>query len=226
MAPEPIIERVSAVKGVCAQLYPPGVELFQQGEKSPDVYLIRHGVVKLVSCDATGRQIIIAFRFKNSFVGAPAVVLDATQPTSAITIGRCNILRIPAEVFLSILENDSEACWSLHKTHCRMLLEACGRIIELACHNSQARLLRLLRQLADDIGSLNDKGEIRMSPSLTRTEMAAAVAVSPEHLSRLFKKLEEAGLIRVEKGWIILSPARPGNVSVDQQKVRVADATG
>ena len=224
MAPVSIIERVSAAKGVCAQLYPPGVELFQQGEKSPDVYLIRDGVVKLVCCDAMGRQIIIALRFRNSFVGAPAVVLDATQPTSAMTIGRCTILRIPAEVFLSILENDTEACWSLHKMHCRMLLEACARMTELACNDSQARLLRLLRQLADDIGGLNDKGEIRMSPPLTRTEMAATVAVSPEHLSRLFKKLEEAGTIRVEKGWIILSPARPGNVPGDRQKLPAVEA--
>lgn len=223
MARATIIERVSVAKGVSAQLYPAGVELFQQGEKTPDVYLIRDGVVKLVCADAKGKQIIIMLRVRDSLVGAPAVMLGAAQPTSAITITRCDVLRIPAEVFLSILECDTEACWSLHKMHCRMLLDACVRMTEFACNDSQGRLLRLLKQFAHDIGSFNHKGEIRMSPPLTRTEMAATIAVSPEHLSRLFRKLEETGMIRVEKGWIILTPAWLGSVSADQQKLPAAD---
>lgn len=225
MACASIIERVSVAKGVCEQLYPAGVELFQQGAKTADVYLIRHGVVKLVCSNAQGSQVIITLRFKDSLIGAPSVILDAAQPTSAITVSKCNILRIPAEVFLCILKHDNEARWSLIKMHCSMLLEACVRITELACHDSQARLLRLLRQFAKDIGSFNDKGEMQVSPPLTRTEMAETIAVSPEHLSRLFKKLEETGMIRVGKGWIILSPVLLGNLSANQQKLHWADTS-
>lgn len=80
------------------------LELFQQGEKTADIYLIPKGVVKLVCTDAKGGQMIITLRFRHTLLGTPAVVLDATQPATAITISRCKLQRIPAEAFLAIAD--------------------------------------------------------------------------------------------------------------------------
>jgi CRP-like cAMP-binding protein len=45
-------------------------------------------------------------------------------------------------------------------------------------------------------------------PPIRRGDLAAVVGTTPEHLSRLLKELEEAGIIRREDGWlVVLEPA-------------------
>src|SRR5262245_29919935 len=76
--------------------YSPGSELLQQGMPADDVYLIHDGAVKLVWTEAKGKETIVGLRWRESFLGVPSVITAGRSPTSAITLVRSVIERIPA----------------------------------------------------------------------------------------------------------------------------------
>ena len=50
--------------------------------------------------------------------------------------------------------------------------------------------------------------EVKLQTPLKHREIAELIAVTPEQLSRLLKGMEEDGLLRREKGWLILRDVR------------------
>jgi CRP-like cAMP-binding protein len=56
---------------------------------------------------------------------------------------------------------------------------------------------------APDQGPLRASTRVRLP--LRRWELARLIGISPEHLCRLTKQLQEDGLIRCESGWIVVS---------------------
>jgi len=46
---------------------------------------------------------------------------------------------------------------------------------------------------------------MRIHNPLKHWEIAQLISVTPQHLSRLLKRLEEEGIIRRNKGWLIIS---------------------
>src|SRR5262245_51768279 len=66
------------------QEYVAGIELFQQGSRPCDAYLVIRGLIKLVRLDANGRELILALRHAGSFVGAAAAITGAVHPMSAV----------------------------------------------------------------------------------------------------------------------------------------------
>ena len=69
---------------------------------------------------------------------------------------------------------------------------------------ARRRLERLLYTLAPACGTIARSG-LRLSLPVRHFEIADAIMVSPQYLSQLLKGLESDGLIRRQRGWLILS---------------------
>ena len=48
------------------------------------------------------------------------------------------------------------------------------------------------------------RDEIKLQVPLKSKEMAQIIAVTPQHFSRILNEMEQEGVIRREKGWIIV----------------------
>lgn len=79
------------------------------------------------------------------------------------------------------------------------LREADRQIEALALKDVQARVAQALRQLAEREGD-----ELVVPSRLTHRDIAAMVGASREMVTRVFRTLEEAGIVRVDGRRIVL----------------------
>jgi CRP-like cAMP-binding protein len=76
----------------------------------------------------------------------------------------------------------------------------------LGCLPAIDRLKRLLYEIMQDINPTSSiKEQVELKVPLKQSELAQMLAITPEHLCRLMKQLERDGIIKREKGLLILS---------------------
>ena len=192
-----------------SQQYPPGTELFRQGEPSERVYLVQRGLVKLVRGEPDGQQIIVALRRPGWFVGAAPVILEKPYTASAVTITRSSLSHFAADQFRDLLRDHPSLSWQVHRMHSSELYLQTIRLSELANCQARKRLKQLLCELAaSQERSGKDRSgaarEIKLQLPLKHWELAEVLAITPVYLSRLLRELENEGVIRRCKGWIVI----------------------
>jgi CRP-like cAMP-binding protein len=189
-----------------SNLYPAGVELYSQRSSCAEVYVVVEGIVKLAHVDSSGREMIVGLRFPGWVLGASSAIIGKLSPTAAITLTRCTLQHVPAEVFCGLVRRDEGLSWKLHQMHSREVFDHIGQLVGIGCLSARVRLEYLLRQLIGTTGVVQKKigREVWLLLPMKQRELAHMIAVSPEHLSRLFKEMRQEGLIRFRKGWIIV----------------------
>jgi CRP-like cAMP-binding protein len=66
----------------------------------------------------------------------------------------------------------------------------------------------LLSQLISNLGLKAGEIKIQLQLPLKHWELAELIAVTPEHLSRLLKKMQLEGIVQRDKGWIRIPDVR------------------
>jgi CRP/FNR family transcriptional regulator len=186
--------------------FPAGTDLFQQGFAADEVLLLEEGVVKLIRIEEDGRQLIVSLRSPISILGAAAAVTDEAHTATARTVTACTVRHVPAQAFRELLKTDPAASWQVHEMLSREVCEQAARLSQIACCSSRQRLELALRGLMPEAaGSAKD---VKLQTPLKHREIAELIAVTPEQLSRLLREMEQEGLLRREKGWLILRDIR------------------
>lgn len=186
------------------QRYPRAVELFRQGRLLEEVLNVGTGVVKLVSVAPDGRESILSLALSGSWLGTAPVIANQPTPASAITCTEALISRMPASTFRQVLESDPTFSTEIHRAQS---LELCRQAVWLGRVNSLSsshRLQCVLRQLLTVFHSRTPGGSIRLHLPIHHWELATLIGVSPEHLSRLLRGLQQSGVIVRQKGFIVV----------------------
>jgi len=187
------------------QDYSPAIELFKQGSHAKEIYFIDSGIVKLVRHEQDGQEMIVGLRTPNWVLGAASVVLQKPFPTSAETLTRCCLRRMPTNIFLCRLKSDAEFSWRIHQMHSYEVYAETMHLAQLGRHSARHRLEQLLWQLASALKPSEINKEVRLQLPLKHWEVAELIAVTPQHLSRVMKQMQKDGIIRHYKGWLIIS---------------------
>lgn len=187
------------------QTYPADTVLLEQDSHAEEVYFINDGLVKLRRLVSDGREFIVDLRFPGWLIGAPCIITQSPSPVAAITLTKCRLRRIPAATFLDLVKNNSDFAWHIQAMQSREIFNEISRIVQLGCFSAQQRLEQLLWQLISSLDEGDTQKETRLQLLLKHWEISQLIAITPQHLSRLFKDLKEQGIIRQEKGWIIVT---------------------
>jgi CRP-like cAMP-binding protein len=193
---------------VPGQKYPAGVELLRQGDISTDVWIIDDGVVKLVYFDEDGRERIVGVRLKGWILGSASVILAKPSPVAAFTMTPCYLQRLEAATFLEMLNGNSTLSSWLHKMHSQEVLDQLVSMTQATALSARERLERILAQLIQPPEDMVIGIEFRLVLPFPHRDLASVLGITPEHLSRLFRKLADEGVIRRKKGWIFVSDVR------------------
>lgn len=185
------------------QAYPAGVTLFLQGSPPHEVYLLESGLIKLSRFEEDGQEIIIDLRFPGWLIGTNSVLIQKMYPATAATLTRCNIRRIPAGIFEHQVRTNPTLSWHVHQMLSRELYSQFNRVTMLGCLTARQRLEQLLWQLSNHTPEKPPK-DLRMQLPLKGHEIARWIAITPAYLCRLFEQLETDGLLRRNKGWLII----------------------
>ena len=184
--------------------YPRGVELFQQRQFLDEVFFIKTGTVKLQYVGHTGAESILGLAFAGQWLGTAPTMARRASPVSAITCSVVSVKRMPARAFRALLDNHPEWSLQMHQMHSAELCRQLGWTGQMNGSDSRDRLRRVIRQFIDALRVQNSGRGFKLLLPLHQWELAKLLAVTPEHLCRLLKDIQQQGLIRREKGWIVV----------------------
>lgn len=186
----------------------PSSTLFRQGEPVTGLYHIDTGFVKLTRAEDSGRSVIVAIRSRGWLLGAAAALLDRVHPLTAETVSSCVVRRLSSAEYSRILREDSDVARWVHEMQAREAYDQVVLLGQFAVVSPRQRLERFLARVVAGTAPRQD-GARRIQLPLKQHELAQAIAVTPEHLSRLFAQLETDGLLRRNKGWLVVSGGSP-----------------
>ena len=190
------------------QVYPAGVELCKQGSDAFDVYYIERGLIKISCIGSGGRQLIIGLRPPRRVFGAESLILQKPSLITASTLTSCHLYRIPGDIFLTYLRNSPRLSWNMFEIQSREIYEQNNRLAQLGCCSARERLEVFLLQLIAALGLDVTGEEIHIELPFKYRELAEMIAVTPEYLSLLIKRMEREGLLRHDKHYLIIPNSR------------------
>lgn len=162
-----------------------GNALLRQGEPCDAVYLILGGLVKLVSTNPEGRDATLGLRASGWYSGASFALTRTTSVYSVVTLSTCDVIRVPADQFASLLMQSSKLMRHFTVTLCNELISQSAAQAEVMTSSAEERLATFMRERAMDGPQCKVLDAL---PFLRQGELAKLLSISPEHLSRLLHK--------------------------------------
>jgi CRP-like cAMP-binding protein len=185
--------------------YPPATKLFQQGARASEVYLVDKGLIKLTRLNEDGQEMITSLRSTGSILGAATAIVHKPHPVTAMTLTRCFLRRISLEDFFHLVRTDDNFCWYLHRSHSLEVHQQASQLIRMKYLSARQRLEQLVWQLLEAIDAGRQDGPVRLHLPLKYWEIAQLIGITPEHLSRVLKQIQDDGIMSRENGSLIIT---------------------
>lgn len=177
---------------------PRGSTLFREGQEGTAIYVLTRGSLRLFRTDAGGREAVIHM-VRPGELFAEAVLFETdSYPVSAEAREDSEVIEVAASRVHELL-TDAAFRRDFLATIMRKLRYLARQVYVLSSCDVRERLLRFL---AERYGR---RTAYRLE--LSKKEVAAAIATTPETLSRLLAKMERDGTLSWEGQQVTLAPA-------------------
>lgn len=181
-----------------------GTHLFREGDEFNAIAAVRAGTVKTYVLDAAGHEQVLGFHLPGEIIGLSAIS-QARYPCNAVALDTVMLCRFsfPKMALLATRMPGLQAQLF------RLLSQDIGKAALLAGdftadERMAAFLVSLSRRYAQRGFSAT-----RLHLTMTRTDIANYLRLAPETVSRVLKRLQAEGLVRVERRELeLLDPAR------------------
>jgi CRP/FNR family transcriptional regulator, cyclic AMP receptor protein len=198
--PPPAVQRLAGITSTAA--YPKGATLFVEGQSPRGVFVLCSGRVKLSTSSADGKTLILRISDSGEVLGLPATVTGKPYELTADVIEPTQANFISRQDFLGFLREHGEAALrvaqQLGETYHSAVAEM--RTISLS-HSAGEKLARFLLDLSADH---EEKGEVRLTLTLTHEEIAQMIGASRETVTRLFADFKKKQLLQVKGSTLII----------------------
>jgi CRP/FNR family transcriptional regulator len=170
-----------------------GVELFRQGEAPRAIFIVEQGEVELLYVTTTERLIVQVIGAGSS-VGELPVMLETPYAYTAVTRVPTTTLRFGLETVQTLIEIHPHICFRWLRLVSRRLERAQRRLVELAGKSAFEQVAHFL---------LHELQERRTSAvEMTQADMARALGLSRQSVSRALGELSDLGIIARHRGRI------------------------
>jgi len=174
-----------------------GEILFFQADESKFAYIVRSGEISIVLSSPDGRDMVINKMRPGDIFGELGILTAQPRSTSAMARADSEILVIPAEAFLGIVEAEPSLARRILKITAERLQRSGERERALAFLDAQARLARLLLELEKEEKA---KGYITIS----QDELAHRTGLIRQTVAKALGKWRRAGWLITGRGRILL----------------------
>lgn len=181
------LERTSSIKSL-----PKKAVLFLEGQLGSDIYYVLKGSVRLFRTREDGSEFVIHFVRENEVFAELLPFLGGRYPVSAQALEPLEVLAIHANAFEELLSKDPSLGLKIILTLTARIQGFLRAMESLANPEVKHRLLAYLKGLSERRAS----SHIRLPAP--KHDIALLLGTTPETLSRLFKKLEEEGMLKVK----------------------------
>ena len=183
--------------GAKEKTYPKGTVLFNERQPARFYYQVENGEVKTRNLNADGKEFIQGIFTTGDSFGESTLFNGKKYPVEAITMTDATIYVQPKSAFLNMLQKSPQTAISLCARLANRLYYKTMIAAEIASHDPEHRLLKLIDFLKTDVGNC-ELGEL-YQVSLTRQQLADLTGLRVETVIRTIKALEKKGVLSVKK---------------------------
>jgi CRP-like cAMP-binding protein len=173
--------------------YPKGSTIVEEGLEGDFMYILCEGRVKVTKLSDDGREKILEMLDGGSFFGEMALLDRAPRSASVKTLTPVRLLALSRMDFLAVLRNSPDIAIALIQELSQRLRRVDEQASALSFQRVRERAMGLFERLAlEPIAGQ----ECRATPPLTHQQIADMIGTSRETVTRVVKRLKEAGQLR------------------------------
>ena len=170
-----------------------GESVFFEGDEGNGFYMVLEGRVKIFKMSLDGKEQILHIFGPGEPFGEVPVFHGQPFPANALTLVKTTLLFFPRREFVDLVtENPSLALNMLAMLSLRLRRFA-AQIESLSLKEVPGRLASYLLYLAEEQGTTE-----QVTLDIPKGQLASLLGTIPETLSRIFARMTDEGLIRVE----------------------------
>ena len=174
-----------------------GEVLFFQLDPSDAAYVMRSGKVSIILNSPDGREMVINQMKTGELFGELGIITKRPRSTSAIAHTSCELLVIPGDVFLSIVEKEPQFSLQVLEVTAQRLQMSGKRESALAFMDAQARLAHLLLEMERQE---KEKGYVTAS----QEELAQHTGLIRQTVAKALGKWRREGWLITGRGRILI----------------------
>ncbi|MDY0022363.1 helix-turn-helix domain-containing protein [Arenimonas caeni] len=174
--------------------YHEGDHIFREGDEFNAIAAVRAGTVKTYVLDASGQEQVLGFHLPGEIIGLNAIS-EARYPCNAVALDTVMLCRFsfPKMALLATRMPGLQAQLF------RLLSQDIGKAALLAGdYSADQRMAAFLVALSRRFAQRGFSAT-RLHLTMTRTDIANYLRLAPETVSRVLRRLQEDGLVKVER---------------------------
>jgi len=177
--------------------------IFHRDDPGDSLHIVHSGQVRIVLTSPDGDEIVLALFEPGDFFGELSLVDGLPRSASAVANEPTTTLALTRPAFLRALEQNSHLAQQVILALSARLRRTDLLLGDAAFLDVASRLAKRLRDLA---GTRHDAQAAGGPPILriTQVELAAMVGATRETVNKELRALEGRGIIRLERGRIVL----------------------
>lgn len=178
--------------------------IFSEGENADFLPIIISGRVKMSHPYSSGKEVIIGIFGEGEMFAVPPVFDGAPYPASAFAMEETTIIAISRKEVMRLFAESNEFALAIVEWMCSMLRDKTSIIQSFAISSPERRVASVLLRLAE-----NSSTDVPLRVTLRRRDIAEMAGLTTETTIRTTGKLAARGLLKIERGKIILEATQP-----------------
>lgn len=170
-----------------------GETIFFEGDEANGFYIVTGGQVKVFKMNPLGKEHILHIFGAGEPIGEVPVFHNQPFPASAEALVKSRLIYFPRKDFVSLIEKHPSVSLNMLALLSMRLRQFASQIENLSLKEVPARLANYLIYVSEEQDNTDT-----IQLSVSKGQLASLLGTIPETLSRIFAKMSDEGLIRVE----------------------------
>ncbi|KYG91227.1 Crp/Fnr family transcriptional regulator [[Bacillus] sp. KCTC 13219] len=180
-----------------------GHQLFQEGEKAENIFLIKKGVIQLSKETEQGKEITLRICGNDVLIGESSPFCQLNyHMVNARALETATLLSLSHHTFELLLTERPKLMMEYLQWAQIEIMKHQSRLRDLMLHGKKGALYSTLIRLTNTYGQKQEDGSIFINFALTNTELANLCATSRELINRMLNDLKKHQIISFHKGHI------------------------
>ena len=167
--------------------------IFHDGDKGDGIYIVETGKIKVFKLSLDGREQILHIYGPGHMFGEVPVFQGKSFPASSMTLEPSNIIFLPRDRFVALISTTPALSMNILADLSRRLRAFTIQIEALSLKEVPARLAAYILTLSKE-----QKNSVQVHLPISKALLSNLIGTTPETISRMLKKMGDAGLIRVQ----------------------------
>ena len=189
--PEEELEKIADI--TISKTFGRGESIFFEGDEGNGFYMVAEGRVKILKMSLDGKEQILHIFGPGEPFGEVPVFHGQPFPANALSLVKSKLLFFPRREFVELVTKNPSLALNLLAMLSLRLRRFAKQIESLSLKEVPGRLAAYLIYLSEEQGASD-----QVKLDIPKGQLASLFGTIPETLSRIFAKMTEEGLIRVE----------------------------